>query len=247
MREKSEKRLKAQNIYLKSGKTIKNKDIARKLDVSVSLIAKWKSQDKWDSAELPQELPKRKRGAQKGNKNNLGGKGGNGGPFGNNYSYKHGGYSRVYWDGLDEEERKLIETMPKDEETLLIDQIKLYSVRERRIMLAIQKVKDEENENLVSGISETAMRSDFGSNSSTQIVKSKNYENKRSIIARLEDELTRVQRAKNQCIDSLFKLRIENQKLDLLKESSSEIEDTEEMDTLIYGKNDLPKEENDTV
>ncbi len=254
MKTRSPEREKAYKLYIKSNKTARNKEIAEKLGVSASLVAKWKSQDKWNSEDLPKEKVKSKSngktkggkpGAPYGNCNAFANRGGP--PLGNTNSLKHGGYSRIYFDSLTEEEKELADDMPKDEETLLIDQIKLYSVRERRIMLAIQKVKDEENENLVSGIRETATRSDFGSNSSTQIVKSKNYENKRSIIARLEDELTRVQRAKNQCIDSLFKLRIENQKLDLLKESSSEIEDTEEMDTLIYGKDDLPKEENDTV
>ena len=43
-------------------------------------------------------------------------------------------------------------------------------------------------------------------------------ENKHNVVARLEDELTRVQRAKSQAIATLSKLNIEKQKIALIKE-----------------------------
>lgn len=44
---------------------------------------------------------------------------------------------------MDEEEKELVDTVPKSEEDLLMDQIALLTVRERRIMKAINKYKDE--------------------------------------------------------------------------------------------------------
>lgn len=69
----------------------------------------------------------RKRGAPKGNKNAVGGRGNPKAKPPD--ATKHGGYSAVYWDTLDEDEKNLIEDMPKDEEELLIEQIQLFSVR----------------------------------------------------------------------------------------------------------------------
>ena len=73
----------------------------------------------------------RKRGGQPGNKNSKGKQNakGHGAPKGTQNALKHGGYSAVYWDTLDEDERELIESMPQDEEEILINQIALYTVR----------------------------------------------------------------------------------------------------------------------
>ena len=60
MKTKSPEREKARKLYLKSDKTAKNKEIAEKLGVSASLVAKWKSQDTWDSEDLPTEKEKSK-------------------------------------------------------------------------------------------------------------------------------------------------------------------------------------------
>ena len=259
MKTRSPERDKAYKLYIKSGKTLKCKEIAQKLNVSPSLVSKWKSQDKWDSKNLPIDTSKGKKnsnskgkqkGGQKGNKNAVG----NGAPPGNDNSLKHGGYSQVYWDALDDEEKALIETMPKTEEDLLLDQIKLYSVRERRLMLAIQKVKaagkqslsdiqrietkrsfaDEDEQDLYDErIKEQVERGERLPGTSYQLIT--NTENSQSVISRLESELTKVQRAKNQAIDSLAKLSIERQKLELLRENREEIEDTDEIDSELYG------------
>lgn len=59
----------------------------------------------------------RKRGGQPGNKNSKGKQNakGHGAPKGTQNALKHGGYSAVYWDTLDEDERELIESMPQEE------------------------------------------------------------------------------------------------------------------------------------
>ncbi len=280
MKTRSPERDKAYKLYLKSGKTMKNSEIASKLGVSASQIAKWKSQDKWDSESLPNDKVKgkkdtksngNKKGAPKGNKNAAGKD--SGAPLGNQYALKHGGYSEIYWDTLDEDEKSIIEDMPQDEETLLIDQIKLYTVRERRILLAIQKVQTAKSDQILSSVSREETKRVFDGENDEEKAQQKalykekiaekvgsgerlpgeayqlftNTENKQNVISRLEDELTRVQRAKNQAIDSLAKLNIEKQKLELIKENNSEIEDTSETDEVIYGENSLQTETNDSV
>lgn len=252
MKTKSPEREKARKLYLKSNKTAKNKEIAEKLGVSASLVAKWKSQDKWDSEDLPKEKVKSKSKGKNKSKGKPGAPFGNhnafaktsGAPLGNSYGLKHGGYSQVYWDTIDETERAMIQNMPKDEETMLLDQIKLFSVRERRIMQAIEKVKGKD-EQLTNTTVKTEIRVDNDSNE-TEDESPKPYklvtstENKHNVVARLEDELTRVQRAKSQAIATLSKLNIEKQKIALIKEKDDvEIEDTSETDAVIYGENIL--------
>ena len=87
----------------------------------------------------------RHKGGQPGNRNAVGNKGGPLKP-GDKIAEKHGAYSSVYWDVLDESEKDMIEDIPMDEEMLLIEQIQLFAVRERRIMIAINKYRSMKGE-----------------------------------------------------------------------------------------------------
>ncbi len=126
-------------------------DIAKKLKVPAGTVRRWKSTQKW--AETPSEDDKkkqsersetkasvRKRGAPLGNQNSKGHKPSS--PKGNKNAFKHGGYSPVYWDTLDDDEKNLIEEMESDPEIVLIEQIQLYSIRERRLMNLINKYRN---------------------------------------------------------------------------------------------------------
>lgn len=94
-RPRSPLRSKARKMYMRSGKTLKNHVIAQRLGVSPSLVAKWKSIDKWGNPALPKELPKgNKRGAPKGNQNAVGNIGG-GAPLRNQNAKIHGAYSMI--------------------------------------------------------------------------------------------------------------------------------------------------------
>lgn len=174
----------------------------------------------------------RKRGAPKGNKNAVGGRGNpNAKPPD---ATKHGGYSAVYWDTLDEDEKNLIEDMPKDEEELLIEQIQLFSVRERRIMKAINKYRnsespvalafsqrserkrafenDEDKEEYARRIAEKVADGERLPGNEYSVFTQ--TDNKDQIIARLESELSNVQSKKTKAIEALSKMHIEHQKLD---------------------------------
>ncbi|WP_410724013.1 phage terminase small subunit-related protein, partial [Burkholderia sp. SIMBA_024] len=74
-RQPSDLRKKARQIWLRSKRKKKPKEIAEQIGVNPSLVRKWKSLDRWD--DIPET---RKLGAPIGNKNALGNRGGPGGP-----------------------------------------------------------------------------------------------------------------------------------------------------------------------
>lgn len=159
---------------------------------------------------------KRNKGAPPGNKNAVGSKG----------PIKHGGYSSIYWDTLDEEEREMIDDLNSDEEHQLVEQLKLYSVRERRLLKAIKKIKNSANKaddvEVSSSVffafenKERTVANDQGE-TKTQTIASpkpsgsrKDYEKTDFAVNRLEKELTSVQRSKTKVINSLAELRRQN-------------------------------------
>lgn len=245
---RSDERKRAEKMYLESKGTLKLVEIAEQLGVPDNKVRKWKSLDSWEAKLHPSETEKckkkqverstkekgsvpRKRGAPKGNKNAVGGKGNpNAIPPDRT---KHGGYSQVYWDTLDEEEKGLIDDMPKDEETLLIEQIQLFSVRERRIMQAINKYRKNESPVALAFSQRSERKRSFDSEEdkaeyerriaekvdSGDRLPGNEYsvftqtDNKDQIIARLESELSNVQAKKTKAIETLARLHLEKQKL----------------------------------
>ena len=249
---KSNERIKAEQIYNENKRTIKLTDIAQQLGVSPSKVRKWKTLDNWDGkttaatdakkkqverstskkGNAPQKTAppeKKKHGAPIGNKNAVGNSGG-GAPYGSHNALTHGGYSKIYWDTLDDTEREMIEGVPYDEEELLINQIRLFDVRERRLMNALKKYgRLEETGGLaISGVRTFHTKREFDSEDEKEryleIKQEKMDEDKISyfgydkstatdteatinIIARLEKELSSVQRAKTQCISELNRVR----------------------------------------
>lgn len=217
---------------------IKPKELSDKSGVPVNTIKSWIKRGKWNSIEAVEDAPlkkegapsKQKRGAPSGNKNAEEA----GAPPGNKNALKHGGYSAVYWDVLDDEEMGMIEELPQDEETLLLQQIQLFSVRERRIMQAINKYRSTKEPVAISYTSRSESKRAFKDTDEEkeynrrqqekidkeEILPGRMYstttgtENKDNIIARLESELSNVQAKKTKAIDTLAKLHIEKQKMD---------------------------------
>lgn len=245
-------------------KGMKRKDIAKKYGISENTVKSWISRH-WNK-EAGASKPKKKgapdksgsgakkRGAPQGNQNAKGK--GNPAPPGNTYALKHGGYSAVYWDTLDDEEKSLIEDMPKDEETLLIDQIKMLSVRERRLLKIIEKVKQQQGDQVLSYVSRTESKRQFADDAEKELFEERqgekvakndilpgnpytlttNTENKNNQLLRLEAELTSVQNAKTRVLSTLSKMNIEKERLALIRDKDDvEVEDTDETDGAIYG------------
>lgn len=246
---RSAERKQAEQMFLESKGNAKLVDIAEKLKLPANKVRKWKSLDGWEEKLHPSGAgngkkkqverstcdkgnapPKKRAGAPKGNQNAKGHRN----PVPPPDTTKHGGYSAVYWDTLDEEEQALVENMPKDEEQLLIEQIQLFSVRERRIMQAINQYRrsdspvalafntrsetkrafknDEDKEEYEKRIAEKVKaREKLPGNEYSAFTQT---ENKDQIIARLESELSNVQAKKTKAIEALAKLHLENRKLD---------------------------------
>lgn len=230
---------KALEIWL-ANTNITIKEIASMLGETESTIRKWKSADQWERA--PKNAPKKrsnkrsdkkpkKRGAPKGNQNAKGHTGG--APEGNTNALKHGGYAAIKHDTCDEVERELMDDMPIDAELLLLDQIREYAVRERRLQHLIQacktgtlEIKEQWEEN--TALSKLAGEEGKG----IKQLKESGYARRE----RLEQELTSVQRAKNKAIDSLIHLR----KIAAERDTDAviyrmEYEDMDEIERDIYG------------
>ena len=234
----SEKLKEAEELFLQGMAMV---DIAKKLEVSDGTVRSWKNRYGWGSksknkcnvakkdVENNATLQKKKRGGQPGNKNAKGASG-NPSPVPNT---KHGGYKLVFMDTLDEEEQALIEIVPQDEEELLIEQIKLFSIRERRILQAINKYRNFKEPVAIYGVVRTEAKRTFKDEAEETLynkmideavdakerLPGKGYEiettttNKDNIIVRLEQELSSVQNKKTKAIEALARIRAEKAKL----------------------------------
>ncbi len=219
-------------------KGIKPKELSEKHGISVNTIKSWIKRYDWNKKEVspgasssPKGAPSKKgKGAPQGNQNAKN----HGAPEHNTNAVKHGGYSKVYWDMLDDEEREMIEDVPTDEEVLLLEQIQLFSVRERRIMKAINKYRDIQGQGglYVAGVTRFENKRTFKDDEEEklyddnqdekvqkkEILPGKSYQLTTTtaaavdVINRLERELTSVQARKTSCIEALTNLRFEKQK-----------------------------------
>ena len=226
-------RNKAFQIYMDAGGKIDLVEIASQLNISAGTVRGWKSKDRWEEQlngtlqTKVTERSKRSIGGQPGNQNAKGSKGGSGAaPQRNKNAEKHGAYSKVYWDTLDEDELDLIGSMDSAEEQQLIMQLQMFSVRERRLMRSIKKYRELEAENhglAVKAVSKTKKVEDLtdldgesiGAGKYKKVTETSvtGTEPVMNSIMTLEAELTKVQRAKTKAIEALAKLHLEKQKL----------------------------------
>ncbi|WP_312560874.1 phage terminase small subunit [Anaerospora sp.] len=79
-------------------------------------------------------------GAPKGNKNVVGNKGGSGPPLGSKNALKTGEYESIWFDCLTEAEQELYSSINLDTLAQVEDDIRLITVRERRMMERISKL-----------------------------------------------------------------------------------------------------------
>lgn len=223
---------KAYNLWAESDGKAQIKDIAATLGVPDSRVRKWKSEDKWEqkikeqSKKERSEKPLRKKGAQPGNKNAVGNKGG--GPVGNQKAIKHGGYAKLLNEDVfsDDELEYFGSEDETDEEFELVKLIRIYVIREHRLLKAINKY-EEEMAPVLSGQNRFEKKRHFASDEEKeqyqQRVKEKVAKGERlpgesydiqiyteprfKRIERLEAELTKVQRAKKEAIAALYQIR----------------------------------------
>ena len=152
-------------------KGMKYKEIAEKIGVPLNTVKSWATRD-WKDGKVatkakPATKPEvatspRKAGAPKGNVNAVGNKGG--APFGNTNAMKHGGYSTIWASSLTEAEREALEELEDaDEETILVEEIRLLTIREARIMKRIKELTEKEKKSpmMAASISTSQDRRDF--------------------------------------------------------------------------------------
>lgn len=221
--------IEAEKLYKAKG--MKLADIAEKLGVPASTVRRWKSTQNWDGYNKNNETERspKKANVQK-EKPNARKK--TGAPARNKNAVKHGAYSSVFLDTLDPEEKKIMDLVPDDEETLLSEQIKIYTVRERRIMQAINKYRTGKEPVAVESVTRTEIKRAFQNEDEKQEYQEKRREqidngerlpgeayqiettteNKDNIISRLERELSTVQAHKTKAIATLAKIRIAKSK-----------------------------------
>lgn len=222
-------------------------EIACKLEIPEGTVRRWKHTYKWDSERSGKrsERSENAQGAPPGNKNAIGNKGGSA-PKGNKNAVKTGEFEKIFFNTLAEEEKQLINILPTDKETLLLQEIKLLTIRERRMLERIEELRKFDF---------TVVKRREG----TEKDKYTGLEEHQATLGQIqsvEDALTRVQARKQKAIDSLHKFGYDDAHLDLevmkvelaiMKQDSSE-EDTSDdgfLDALnastaqIWGEDDV--------
>lgn len=140
---------------------------------------------------------------------------------------------------------KSLGSIPEDTELQLMEQIQLFSIRERRILKAINKYREQKGEVAVMDVNRSESKRSFKDQEeeaeydrrqkekvdNKEILPGKSYNiathtaNKDMIIARLEQELSTVQSKKTKAIEALSKYRIEKARLESESAGNDAVDD----------------------
>ena len=205
----------ARKLYASGAKLI---EVSQKLGIPVGTIRSWKNRYKWDNATLQKNKRNvaKKKGGQPGNKN-AEGHGGTG-PPGNKNAVRTGEFETLFFDTLEPEERTLAEMIQPNKEQLLLREIQLLAVRERRMLKRIQSLREleaqtgSEEDSVPCGMSVTEYTSGLEKGKLTELRK---YEGILGQIQAIEDALTRVQARQQKAIEMLHKFGYDDAKLEL--------------------------------
>lgn len=164
------------------------------------------------------KIKKKKRGAPKGNKNAVGNKGGTGAPRGNQNGVITGERQTIFFEHtLSEEEKGLI----KDIETFdlvksMEENLKLWTLREYRILLRIKELQNKPGGMSVSKLSKTIgeLQNDLVGNQKHNLSETE-FVSTETDILKLEEALTRVQKGKANAAIALHKAKMEQAKLQI--------------------------------
>ena len=195
-------------------------EISEKLGVPEGTVRSWKNRYKWECnvAKEKRNVAK-KKGGQPGNKN-AEGHGGTG-PLGNKNAIKTGEFETLFFDTLDPDEQQLIQMVQPDKEQLLLQEIQLLTVRERRMLKRIDQLRilerqdpepDPDEERIPPGMTVTEYSSGIEKGKLTEL---KKYEGILGQIQSIEDALTRVQARRQKAIETLHKFGYDDAKLEL--------------------------------
>ena len=270
--------IKAEELYRNGASLVA---IAEQLGVSPGTVRSWKNRQKWDGEPEPKKGQKKrnvakkkpkkksatlqkKRGGQPGNKNAIGNTSSK--PR-NQKAVKHGAYRNVFFDFLSDEEKALVDAMTDvDVEDHLLMEIQTLTIREKRVLKAIEAQKKVKSRVYVASIDKTDTKRSFEGTEEEQQCQKEAYEEYKDahnqppghqstittrteatidLISRLDRELTSIQRqitANLKLLDEVRQKRIENARaeelLPLQKERiDAEIERLDAQTSKILGTN----------
>lgn len=194
---------------------MKYKDIAEKYGVTINTVKSWKTRYQWSKdnkkgVHTKSEKVCTQKGGKPGNKNAVGNKGG-AAPKENKNAVKTGEFETLFFDALEEDEKQLIGMIQLDKEQLLLQEIQLLTVRERRMLKRIDDIKqaaeDQKDDNTLGM---TAVKYKSGTEEDSM-----EYHGALGQIQSVEDALTRVQARKQKAIDSLHRYGYDDARLEL--------------------------------
>ena len=277
-RARSPDSIKAEEMYREGSSLVA---IADQLGVSPGTVRSWKNRQKWDGEPEPKKGQKKrnvakkkpkkksatlqkKRGAQPGNKNAVGNTSSK--PR-NQKATKHGAYAAVFFDFLSDEDKALVEAMNEiDVEERLLMEIQTLTIRQKRVMKAIEAQKKVKSKLYVASIDKTDTKRSFDGSEEEQKWQKEAYEEYKEahnqppgnqsqittrteatidLISRLDRELTSIQRqitADLKLLEEVRQARIANARaeelLPLQKERiDAEIERLDAQTSKILGTN----------
>nr|DAT30342.1 MAG TPA: Small Terminase [Caudoviricetes sp.] len=240
-------------MYLNGKKLV---EIASQLNLPEGTVRRWKSTYKWGSERSlnKSERSQRRKGGQPGNRNAVGH--GGTGPPGNKNAVKTGEFETLFFDTLDQEEKRLLELVQPDKEQLLLQEIQLLTVRERRMLKRIDSLREleecapeeeDDEPGVIStkvppGMTVTKYTAGFEKGKITDL---REFTGILGQIQAVEEALTRVQARRQRAIEALHKFGYDDAHLELIKAQVDKLnregqDDDGEEGVEIY--NDAPKE-----
>lgn len=210
---------------------MKAKALADKYEVSINTVKSWIN--RWRKQELQkkdasksskrmhpseEKVHPKKRGAPSGNTNAKGNRGG--APPGNRNNYRHG----FYYDVLDAEEQAFLDANGQIIEAQeLLNELRLWEIKERRLLRDLAELRA-----VPAGLAIQSVTK-FKKDSSTNAISVREY------IIRLEALLDQAQRGRMRCIRNLHQIKIDLEKLELLKKKmgDSDGETLEKLDAVL--------------
>lgn len=130
---------------------------------------------------------------QQGNQNAVGNKGGHA-PEGNKNAVTTGEFENIFDTVLDDDEQKILDSNLKGAKETIMQEIKLLTIREKRMLGRIKELKDKNRDMTIMKIHKD------NNGTSTEVAHTLHLINK------VEDGLTRVQEAKRRNLDLLYKI-----------------------------------------
>ena len=211
----------AKEMFLAGKKLI---EIAAALGVPEGTVRSWKNRYGWKNCNPNATLQSKcnvakKRGGQPGNKNAVGH--GGTGPPGNKNAVTTGEFETLLFDCLLPEERRLADAVPVDKGQLLLQEIRLLTVREYRMLKRIDALRKSEERSEAAGRYEIAVppgMTVIGYKAGIEKGKITDLGEYKGILGQIqaiEDALTRVQARKQRAIETLHKFGFDDARLEI--------------------------------